>query len=238
MCSTRVAVHHGAGLGLQRPAPPPRLQHDRVAAVEEHRGLEAGAGAEARVHEDHRQHLPLQAAGDLAALDPRRPARAAPRSRRGTSPRARGSRAWSREHLLESSQQQVGLVGGERERRQQPEHLRVRRGAGDDAPARTAHAAPRRPAGPRCRPSSRPRPLTCRTPSARAPRGEARADPDRVLDETLALDHVDGGERGRAGHRSAAERAAEVADADRRGHGRPSRSPRRSGARRRAPWRT
>ena len=65
-----VAVHDGAGLGLQRPASLPRLEHHRVPAVEEHGGLEAGAGAEARVHEDHRQHLLLEPPRHLAALDP------------------------------------------------------------------------------------------------------------------------------------------------------------------------
>ena len=57
--------------------PLPRLQHHRVAAVEEHRRLEAGAGAQARVHEDHRQHLALQSAADLAPLDPAPRGRAA-----------------------------------------------------------------------------------------------------------------------------------------------------------------
>ena len=72
MCSTRVPVHHRAGLGLERPASLARLEHDAVAAVEEHRGLEAGPGAEAGVHEHHRQHLLLQPAAHLAPLDPGR----------------------------------------------------------------------------------------------------------------------------------------------------------------------
>ena len=66
----RRAVHHGTRLGLERPAALARLEHDAVPAVQEHRGLEAGARAKARVHEDHRHDLPLEPTGDLAPLHP------------------------------------------------------------------------------------------------------------------------------------------------------------------------
>ena len=89
----------------------------------------------------------------------------------------------------------------------------------------------------RCSPSSRPRPDTLRTPSAARAAREVLADRDRVGDEPLALDHVDVGERRRAGHRPAAEGAAEIAEGERVGEPRASRPPRRSEARRPAPWR-
>ena len=70
---------------------------------------------------------------------------------------------------------------------------------------------------PRCRPSSSPRPDTVRTPSARAPRRQVLADRDRVGDQPLALDHADVGQGGGAGHRPAAEGAAEIAEGERVG---------------------
>src|SRR5688500_17679544 len=55
----RRAVHDGAGLRLEGPATLPRLQDHGVPAMQEHRGLEAGAGSKARVHEDHGKDLLL-----------------------------------------------------------------------------------------------------------------------------------------------------------------------------------
>ena len=91
----RRAIHHRARLGLQRPAALARLQHDGVPAVEEHRGLEAGAGPEARVHEHHRQDLLLQPAADLAPLDPGGQGQQPIDLRRGSNLPARESRVCS-----------------------------------------------------------------------------------------------------------------------------------------------
>src|SRR5690606_36119369 len=65
------AVHHGVEFGLDRPAPLAGLQRERVTAVEEHRCFHRRTSAQRWVEEHHRQHLALEAAGHLAALDPR-----------------------------------------------------------------------------------------------------------------------------------------------------------------------
>src|SRR3954470_13254036 len=41
-----------------------------MAAVQKHRGLEAGPGSKAGIHENHREHLLLQPTSDLTPFDP------------------------------------------------------------------------------------------------------------------------------------------------------------------------
>ena len=211
-----VVVHDRTRLGLERPAALSGLEHDPVPAVQEHRRLEAGAGPKARVHEHHRQHLPLEAAGHLAALDPR-----GKRSSPSTSSGLQSSRA-RKSRLVTPAPPRVRR-GADRPRAWEKESGgRSRRTCGSVAvPVRTLLANSARwtsTAGrSRCRPRSRPRPATRRTPSAsRAPR-ELIADRDRVGDEPVALDHGDVGQRRRAGHGAAAEGAAEVAQGERIG---------------------
>ena len=133
-----------------------------------------------------------------------------------SSPRARGSRAWSRQHLLEAGEQQVGLAPA-----------RTRAAAAAGAPAGSVavpvrmRCAEQRPLhlGRRAaevQPQQQPAAAApgCTPSAARAAR-EMLADLDGVGDEPLALDHVDVGERRGAGHRPAAEGAAEIAERER-----------------------
>ena len=208
-----VAVHHRAGLGLQRPAAAPGLEHHRVATVEEHRGLEAGTGAKARVHEDHRQHLPLQPAGDLPPLHPRGQreqcvdlgGRPVLQRQEVTLRHTSTSFSPARSRSASSSENESG---GSRRRTRGSEAVPVMIRRANSA--RCTSAAGRA----RWRPRRSPRPLTRRTPSARAPRH--RRSPTRIALSTrpLALDHIERGERGGAGHRPSAERAPQVARGD------------------------
>ena len=70
---------------------------------------------------------------------------------------------------------------------------------------------------PRCSPSSKPAAGHLADAERRGAAGEVLADLDRVGDQPIALDHGDVGERRRAGHRPAAEGAAEVAEGERLG---------------------
>jgi hypothetical protein len=64
MCSTVEPSMTAPGSVSRDSSSLPRLEHDRMTAVQEHRGLEAGPSSEAWVHEDHGEHLALEPAGD------------------------------------------------------------------------------------------------------------------------------------------------------------------------------
>src|SRR5262245_23854505 len=166
----RGSVHYRARLRFQSPTPLAGLEDQRMAAVQEHRGLHTAAGAQARVEKHHRQHLALQTARDLAALDARGESqqgfqrfRPPVLERKEVAARYRSTAARPSSSRAASTSEKVS--GGIRRRTEGSLAVPVRMRWGGANSACWTGAAGR----PSWSPSSRPRPVTRGTPSASAP---------------------------------------------------------------------
>ena len=135
--------------------------------------------------------------------------------------------------------ERVGLLGGQDQRRRQPEHVRGRRVDDEAGLAGGESSCRRRRFSVSTMPSSRPAPRTLvdqRVVEILDAGGDVLAQRVDMVEQAVALDGVEHGQRGRGAHRVAGEGRAVLAGLQQVAPPRRCRSRRRSAGRRRDPW--